>query len=61
MFKPDEFLNGPVRCPKCGGTATSVYKTGTAVFYNHGDATASYDDKQVLNVRWKSCQDSREA
>lgn len=59
MFKPDEFLNGPVNCPKCGKAATSVFMTGMAVFYNHGDATFSYGSDGMLAVQWKSCQGER--
>jgi hypothetical protein len=57
-FAADEYSNAPLKCPKCGMTATSVFKTGNKVFYNHGDATAEYKDGK-LDVNWKSCMDDR--
>ncbi len=54
----DEFSYTPVRCPRCGKTATSVYRTGKRIFYNHGDGQFEYADGQV-RVTWKSCDVDR--
>jgi hypothetical protein len=54
----DEFSDQPEKCPKCGKLATSVYKTGNKIFYNHGDATANYVGAQ-LHVQWNSCEVDR--
>lgn len=54
----DEFSNAPVPCPKCGKVATSVFKTGNKVFYNHGEPTTQYKGGQV-HVSWNSCSVDR--
>ena len=54
----DEFSDGPVQCPKCKKTATSVFKTGNKIFYNHGNATVTFKDGNV-NLSLKACEDDR--
>jgi hypothetical protein len=50
----DELLEKPTPCPKCGKVATSVFKTGNKVFYNHGAPSAEYKNGE-LRVLWNSC------
>lgn len=54
----DEFSDKPVPCPKCKKLATSVFKTGNKIFYNHGEPRTEYKDGQ-FHVNWNSCSMAR--
>lgn len=55
----DKFSDTPVRCPKCGKMATSVNKTGTKIFYNHGDPKIVHKNAQEVEVTWSACEVDR--
>lgn len=56
--RKDEFSEGPVECPTCKKTATSVFKTGDKIFYNHGNATVTWKDGK-LGLSWQACEADR--
>jgi hypothetical protein len=55
----DEFSDIPVECPECGKMATSVNKTGSKIFYNHGEARLSFKDSQQVEAKWSACEVDR--